>query len=85
MITQLQKRYSEQEIAALHSRASAWYADNNLIEAAIRHALAAGDQATAADLVESHRHDALNQEDWPRLVRWLEMLPRDLIDDRQDC
>ena len=74
------KRYSEQEIAALHSRASAWYADNNLIKppSAMRW------QPEIRQLLRiwSKAIVTMNQEDWPRLVRWLEMLPRDLIDDR---
>jgi LuxR family transcriptional regulator, maltose regulon positive regulatory protein len=40
------------EVAILHQRASAWYADNGLPADAIRHALAAEDFARAARLVE---------------------------------
>ena len=41
------------EIADLHRRAAAWYAQHGYIEEAIHHHLAAKDFAQAADLIES--------------------------------
>ena len=40
------------DISELHARASRWYVENGHTEDAIRHALAAGDTETAANLVE---------------------------------
>ena len=40
-------------IAGLHQRASAWLEDAGLVEEAVRHALATGDEPTAAAIVES--------------------------------
>ena len=68
---QLKTRYSPDGIAALHARASAWLAENGLIEEALHHTLAAGDTAAAARLVAQHRHDLVNQEQWHRLAQWL--------------
>jgi LuxR family maltose regulon positive regulatory protein len=66
---------SAAEIAALHLRASAWFARNEFIEEALHHALASGDTAAAVRLVAQHRHALLNIEQRPRLERWLRMFP----------
>ena len=39
----LEKRLSAEQIADLHKRASAWFAENGLIYEALQHAIAAGD------------------------------------------
>lgn len=41
-----------ERIASLHRRASAWFEQNDLLPEAIRHALDAGDDERAADLIE---------------------------------
>jgi LuxR family maltose regulon positive regulatory protein len=76
---QLARRYRAEEIAALHRRASTWFAAHGLIEEALRSALAAGDPLSAARLIESHRHDALNSSQFRRLDQWLRLLPSALI------
>jgi LuxR family maltose regulon positive regulatory protein len=67
------------EVAGLHRRAAEWFEQNGERSEAIRHALAAGDLARAADLVElalpatqQHRQEAMRR-------RWLEKLPDELI------
>ncbi len=79
---QLERRSSAHEMADLHSRASVWYATNGYLEDAITHALAAGDEMMAAQLVETHRHALMNHEQWQSLERWLQLLPRRLIEER---
>jgi len=59
---QLQRRCRPDEIAALHARASAWFAQEGLIDEAIDHALAAGDELGAAQLVEENARALLNEE-----------------------
>jgi LuxR family maltose regulon positive regulatory protein len=71
--SQLQRRYSRGEIAALHSRASRWFANHDFIEETIQHALAAGDTPYAIEVIEAHRHDLLNREQWRRLERILRL------------
>ncbi|HRI57516.1 MAG TPA: hypothetical protein PK170_10515, partial [Anaerolineae bacterium] len=82
----LQNRLHEQrsrpQIAELHRRASAWFASHGLEEEAIEHALAAGDEAAAAQIVEARRHAAMNQEQWQQLERWLHLMPVRLINER---
>jgi LuxR family transcriptional regulator, maltose regulon positive regulatory protein len=82
--SQLERQHSAPEIAELHGRASAWFAHTGLIEEAIRHALAAGDEMATVRLVEEHRHEAMNREQWRQLERWLNLLPRPLIDARPE-
>ena len=76
----LERQHSSEEIAELHRRACAWFAENGFIEEAIQHALEAGDEMTVVRLVEGHRHDAMNHERWRELERWLSLIPRGLID-----
>ncbi len=76
---QLQAHRSEDEIAMFHTRASAWYADQGLIEEAIEHTLAAGDESSAKRLVEAQFFRAFEQEQWVRLERWLRLLPEEQI------
>jgi LuxR family maltose regulon positive regulatory protein len=79
---QLARRYSAEQIAALHRRASAWYAANDLVEDALHHALAAGDATDAAQIIETHRHRALNFSQFQRLEQWMKLLPPSLIEAR---
>jgi len=82
--SQLERGHTQEEIRALHSRASSWYAANGFVEEAIRHALAAGDMLTAAQLVEANRLSAAIYRDNALLARWLGMLPRVLIEERPE-
>lgn len=75
LAARLAERCSSAEIAELHRRASAWFADHNLIEEAIDHALKANDPTTAARLVADHRIALYNHEQFSRLARWLRWLP----------
>src|SRR5207247_8479856 len=59
---QLQAHSSEDEIAMVHKRASAWYADQGLMDEAIEHALAVGDEWGAKRLVEEEFFGAFGQE-----------------------
>lgn len=72
------------QVAELHRRASAWLAVNGLVEEAIGHALAAGDEAAAVQIIEENRHQAMNQERWQQIETWLRLLPRGLVDARPE-
>lgn len=70
------------EIAVLHRRASGWYADNDLPEEAVRHALAAGDVDRAALLVERAIPDLRRERRESVIRQWVEELPAEALDDR---
>lgn len=63
----------------LQKRASDWYEGNELIEAAIEHALAAGDSERAASLIEHCAETTLMQSQVTTLSGWLEQLPEEEI------
>ena len=81
---QLKKRLDADDVAALHRRASTWYAQNGYLEEALHHALDAGDTSGAVDLVVQHRHELLNQEQFHVLERWLNLLPREAVADNAE-
>jgi len=81
LLNQLQRHHSPEDINALHARASAWFAENGLIEEALKHAQAGGDSTAAVQLIVKYGLDLMNDEQWPRLERWLRMLPGDVIDE----
>ena len=76
---QLNRHQPPETIAGLHSRASDWFAQNQLVEDAIRHAIAAGEPMKAARVVEQNRQAVLNEDKWYVLETWLPMLPDDVI------
>jgi len=81
---QLKRHFSTEEINVLHSRASAWFAEEGLIEEALEHALAAGDVPTATKLVAGHGHQLMDDQQWPRLERWLDVLPPDIVEENPE-
>ncbi len=79
LLHRLRARFGERAVADLHRRASRWLETAGLIDEALTQALAASDPVAAARLVETHAVAVMNREDWPRLERWLSLLPPDLV------
>jgi LuxR family transcriptional regulator, maltose regulon positive regulatory protein len=75
----LQAHSSAEELATLHRRASAWYAEQELIDQAINHALKAGDVLGATSLVEAHFLSAFEREQLMQIDYWLHLLPEEQI------
>jgi len=75
----LQTHRSQDELATLHLRASAWYVRHDLIEEAIRHALLARDSSRATHLVEAHFFQAFEHEQLTLVEHWLRLLPEEQI------
>ena len=69
-------------VPALHRAAAAWCEDHGLADDAVRHALAAGDPAWAARLVERHVETLLGRSEGATLRRWLAALPAESVRDR---
>ena len=69
-------------VAGLHHNAAAWYEEHGLADDAVRHALAAGDAAWAARLVERHVETLLGRSEGATLRRWLSALPAESVRDR---
>ncbi len=80
----LRQNLPEDDVADLHRRAGDWFAAHHFVEEALSHYLAAGDEPSAVSLVEAHRHQAMNREEWSRLERWLRLLPRKLVEQQPE-
>jgi LuxR family maltose regulon positive regulatory protein len=61
-------------VAALHSRASAWFEAQGDVETAVAHAIAGRDVVKASDLVTLHQRSLANDGRLTTLARWLERL-----------
>src|SRR3954447_10648332 len=66
-------------VPTLHARASRWFEEHDDAGAAIDHALAAGDIARAADLIEAAAPDLFARRQEMTVRRWLEALPAELF------
>ena len=70
------------EVARLHSRASAWFEQNNFPSDAIRHALVAQDFQRAATLIERAVPDMRRRRREATLLDWLQALPEEILRSR---
>jgi LuxR family transcriptional regulator, maltose regulon positive regulatory protein len=66
-------------VQELHRAAAAWSEDHDLADDAVRHALAAGDTAWAARLVEHNVETLLGRSEGATLRRWLSALPAESV------
>ena len=70
-------------VPVLHRNAAAWYAERGLADDAVRHAVAAGETAWAARLIERHFDELFYlRGEGATIHRWLSALPADLVRSR---
>src|SRR5205814_357536 len=67
-------RTEASQVAALHTRAGQWYLENGLVSEAIRHAVAGGDIAGAADLLAQRWSELLQRGDLAAITQALDRL-----------
>lgn len=79
LLRELEKTYTAGEIVEFHKAASTWFETEGLIEEAIDHALTAGEDLGAADIVERHYHEQLNLDRFSVVERWLNKLPAETV------
>jgi LuxR family transcriptional regulator, maltose regulon positive regulatory protein len=65
-------------VQALHRSAAGWHEEHDVADDAVRHALASGDPAWAARLIERHFDAVFLQGERATIQRWLAALPADL-------
>jgi LuxR family maltose regulon positive regulatory protein len=82
LLGQLERERNPQEICACQARASAWFESQGLITESIKHAVAAGDELRAADIVERYRDHEFTADRWYVVQQWLAMLPHDIKRER---
>jgi LuxR family maltose regulon positive regulatory protein len=75
-------RQLPQKIPLLHHRACQWFAGARLWPEAVRHALAAGELAHAAQWAENCAMEMLERGDPYALLRWIGKLPPDVVQGR---
>jgi len=78
----LRARLQEEQpsrVPELHRAAAAWHEAHGLADGAVRHAVAAGDLAWAARLMEQHVETLLRQSEGATLRRWLSALPPETL------
>lgn len=68
-----------ERVPELHRRASTWYEEAGLVDDAMKHAVAVGDVARAARLVETHGRSLLFRGELTTLLRWIESLREEEI------
>ena len=71
-----------EDVASLHARASGWYDAAGDVEAAVRHAFAAGDVDRAADLIEVATPELRRQRAEALLRSWVPLVPPDVLAQR---
>jgi LuxR family maltose regulon positive regulatory protein len=82
LLDELKKRYSANEIASLHLQASTWYNQKGLVDEALKHALEAGGDLAAAQLLEENVRTLLDKDRWYVLEKWLSRLPDNVLRQR---
>lgn len=73
---------SYDDVAELHRRASRWYAANGFFTEAVQHALAAGDHAAAAELIETGGAVMFLRSELTTLTGWQAQLPAQVLAQR---
>lgn len=71
------------DLSDLHRRASFWFEGQSQLAEAVDHALASGDTLRALELVDQIRFDLFRGGELDRLLKWLELIPADLLLDHR--
>ncbi|QYB01142.1 protein kinase [Rhodococcus sp. USK10] len=76
------ERDAPEQLAQLHRKASDWFADHHALGEAVDHALAAGDDDRAVDLVESHAMSLIESSKMGTVLALVAKLPALLAQNR---
>ncbi len=68
-----------ERIASIHRRAAYWHRDHGAEEQAVRHLLAAGDIASAAEVLDAWADELVSRGQLDTLMRWAERFPESEI------
>ncbi len=77
---ELVRKLSPEEMTKLHATAGRWYARNNWVEEALNHLLTSSDTEAAIQVFSQHRYRIMNQDQWQRLERWLNLFSLAVIE-----
>jgi LuxR family maltose regulon positive regulatory protein len=76
------KQQQPDRLPALHRNAATWSEEHGLADDAVHHAMAAGDSALAARLIERHADAVFFRNERATVQRWLAALPAELAGSR---
>lgn len=79
LLGQKLKQQGDAALRTLQQRAANWYAANQMIDDAIRSALAAKNYTMAGDLIVRNRRQSMNAGDFRRFYLWMEQIPADVL------
>jgi LuxR family maltose regulon positive regulatory protein len=79
LLRQRLRQIKPEQAPILHSRASAWYEQNDLVEESIEHALQAGDFKRSAALIANLADDLWKRGEHLKLRGWLEKLSEEWV------
>lgn len=82
LLRSLLSKIRPHDVAGLHLRAARWLSDNGFIPDAVHHALAAGHNDLAVNLVEQCCMPLIMQGHITRVSEWINRLPGDLVERR---
>lgn len=80
LLIRLPRQVAPEAVLELHRRAAAWYEGQGFVREALRHLLRGPDETLAIELLARWRVQAINQEQWQQLGRWLALFPRRLVE-----
>ncbi|RLA22253.1 MAG: hypothetical protein DRQ63_12940, partial [Gammaproteobacteria bacterium] len=72
------------EIRDTHVRSSRWFEEHGFLEEAISQLVRADMLVDAAELIARHRNEIMNNEQWNRLERWLQLFPSGILASRPE-
>lgn len=75
----LRTELSKEEELLIHKKAALWLESNDFKQEAVKHAFKSGDMLLSLRLVENDMEQAFNNAQLATFVKWLELLPDDLI------
>ena len=78
----LQATWPSEDVVTLHVRAGEWVSARQYIDEALGHFRSAGSLDLAVQVIEDHRREAIDQEHWRALERWVRKLDPDIVDSR---
>jgi LuxR family maltose regulon positive regulatory protein len=73
------QRAEPELVPVLHRKAAIWYAENELIDDAMHHALEEGDGEWIADLIDRYVEETLRRGEGETLRRWLAAVPGEVV------
>lgn len=78
----LSQYLSATDIRELHRRACYWFAQNNLNDQAMHHALVAGEYDLATNIIEQNALQMIGKGETITLLSWIANLPDELVNER---